>query len=316
MKMTKGGQSIFLVIASTLLLAWLFCHLTLHVDIPSARLVSHTGLTIRVNTFRRNDLLEGFLKYYTAEKRMKECALLKEITVVWSDTENKPPLDWEKTYGPKVVSNTDTKDSKNPITGPYVRFEVHEQNSLNNRFVSLQDVPTEAVLSIDDDLIIPCDTLAQNLRTWTSFPRALVGFSPRMHGYDALSGDTRYLRWQHTWWSGVYSIMLTKAAFMHRDYLSDFQRLVPQAFLQHVDDVRNCEDLALAYVAAKQTNAAPVWANGIVYEVSGQNLGGISAGGSHFETRSECLGKLRELAGDFPWVTGYQKVVPLGIEDW
>lgn len=32
-------------------------------------------------------------------------------------------------------------------------------------------------------------------------------------------GQRNYLRWQHTWWSGTYSIILTKASLLHRDYL-------------------------------------------------------------------------------------------------
>ena len=76
----------------------------------------------------------------------------------------------------------------------------------------------------------------------------LVGFSPRMTTYDIITGDhkhsrhfllgfftlllasllhsfsdplgqRRYLRWQNTWWSGTYSIILTKACLLHRNYL-------------------------------------------------------------------------------------------------
>jgi hypothetical protein len=261
------------------------------------------GLTIRVNTFRRNDLIEGFLKYYTAEKRSKECAFIKEITVIWSDTENTPPLEWEKTYS--------------GVGGGLVKFEIHKKNSLNNRFLPQHEIFTEAVLSIDDDLIIPCDILARNTHSWSSFKNALVGYSPRMHAFDAETGSSRYLRWQHTWWSGIYSIMLTKAAYMHRDYLADFNKIIPKSFQDHVDNVRNCEDIALAYVIAKKTNAAPVWVDGIVYEVAKQNKGGISAAGvSHFDTRSLCLSVLQNMTKDFPWVTGYQKVLPIGWGDF
>jgi hypothetical protein len=50
----------------------------------------------------------------------------------------------------------------------------------------------------------------------------MVGFSPRMTALDPTTGNDRYLRWQHTWWNGVYSLVLTKIAFLHRDFLSDF----------------------------------------------------------------------------------------------
>ena len=322
--------SVELIIGSviaTLAVTYLSLHAALSVP---AVIHDAERLTIRVNTFRRNDLLQGFLDYYTHEKRAAECAMLAEITVVWSDTENAPPLEWEALYGPRQEARTVAEEggaSAAPApadppnrhatspTGPRVHFEVHKENSLNNRFLALQPPPTEAVLSLDDDLIVPCSELARSLRVWASFPRALVGYSPRMHGLDASSGDTRYLRWQHTWWSGVYSIVLTKGALLHRDYLRAFEKHIPQSFRDHVDGVRNCEDLALAHVVAQQTQAPPVWVSGIVYEVSAQNVGGISSGGSHFDTRSQCLAELREATRAFPWVVGAQKVVPVSLSD-
>ena len=80
--------------------------------------------------------------------------------------------------------------------------------------------------------------------------RALVGFSPRMHGYDIISGAIKYNRWQHTWWSGMYTIILTKAAIMNRQYLYEYDKLLPEMMIKHIDKQRNCEDIAMAYVVA------------------------------------------------------------------
>lgn len=52
--------------------------------------------------------------------------------------------------------------------------------------------------------------------------RTLVGYSPRLHAIDTTTGKARYLRWQHTWWNGMYSIVLSKVCFLHKDYLADF----------------------------------------------------------------------------------------------
>ena len=81
--------------------------------------------------------------------------------------------------------------------------------------------------------------------------RVLVGFSPRMTVNDILTGKMRYLNWQYTWWNGIYTIMLTKAAIMHRDYLAEYDRYVPIEMLNHVDKMRNCEDISMAQVVAK-----------------------------------------------------------------
>jgi len=241
-----------------------------------------TQVTMRVNSFRRLDLLETFLDYY------KTCNVVKEIQVVWSDQRDKPPTDWFSRY-----------------PAGKVLFEVHDKDSLNNRFVPLLKLSTEAVLSIDDDLIIPCNLIEDTLSVWNSFPRALVGFSPRMIGWDPISGNSRYMRWQHTWWSGLYSIMLTKICIIHRDYLTAFVKTIPTTFFDHVNKIRNCEDIAMAHMVAKLSNAAPVWVDGVVYEVSET---GISSGQSHFNDRSECVSVLSQMTGEFPWVTASQKL--------
>lgn len=87
----------------------------------------------------------------------------------------------------------------------------------------------------------------------------LVGFSPRLHAFDIINGHWRYLKWQHTWWNGAYSILLTKASILHRDYLAAFASeshdILPSAFLRHIDKSRNCEDIAMAYVVAEKVSA-------------------------------------------------------------
>jgi hypothetical protein len=55
-----------------------------------------------------------------------------------------------------------------------------------------------------------------------------------------------------------------------------------------------------------------VWVSVVVFEVS---TGGISSGSSHFVDRSGCLDKLSLLTGSTPWVTGYQKSVPVSYLD-
>lgn len=143
--------------------------------------------------------------------------------------------------------------------------------------------------------------------------RALVGFSARMNGYDTVTSQSRYFNWQFTWWSGLYSIVLTKASLLHRDYLMNFDEHVGNAMIKHIDENRNCEDLAMSHLIAVKSKAAPVWMRTIIYEVS---TGGISSGSTHFVDRSKCLDMLRVSSGvDNPWVTGYQKVVSMSWRD-
>jgi hypothetical protein len=41
--------------------------------------------TVRINTFRRNDLLKRVVKHYAT------CPRIDAIQIVWSDLENEPP---------------------------------------------------------------------------------------------------------------------------------------------------------------------------------------------------------------------------------
>jgi hypothetical protein len=247
----------------------------------------------RVNTFRRNDLLKGFVEHYT------HCPEIEKIVVVWSDQENEPPD--MKFF---EIAPTDRKR---------VVFERHSINSLNNRFNGLVESNSDAVFSVDDDLLISCASLRQAYHVWRANKLALVGFSPRMHSINPVTGEPRYHNWQHTWWNGMYSIVLTKAAFFHKKYLKKYMGVMPESMLKHIDQHRNCEDIAMAYLIAKETNAGPVWVKGTVYEMGEV---GISSGKDHFLERSNCLQVLADHFQAWPWVVSTQKAEPLGPMDF
>lgn len=254
---------------------------------------TNNKVTIRVNTFRRLDLLKIFLDNHS------NCDVVDQIQVIWSDPDNndKIPNNWLTLY---------PKDK--------VIFEIHDNNSLNNRFKPLHEIHTNAVLSLDDDIILPCQVIEKSLKVWESNKNVLVGYSPRMISYDIWTGVTKYLRWQHTWWNGFYSIILTKACLLHKKYLSEYHKNIPQEMLTYIDEHKNCEDIAFAHMIASLTNAPPVWINGVIYDIANN---GISSGQSHFTDRGVCLSKLKEYTKQWPWVTGYQKSVHMDRKfDW
>ena len=73
-----------------------------------------------------------------------------------------------------------------------------------------------------------------------------------MNAYNPYNGEDRYMRWQHTWWNGIYSIILTKASFFHRQYLDQYFKVISVNLIEEMDKQRNCEDIAMAYVIALQ----------------------------------------------------------------
>ena len=76
---------------------------------------------------------------------------------------------------------------------------------------------------------------------------ALVGFYPRLHtlGRTAVGNVPaayEYHSWWYVWWTGRYSIVLTKAAVFHKGYLRLYHGpSMPSAVRQYVDDHMNCE---------------------------------------------------------------------------
>lgn len=168
------------------------------------------------------------------------------------------------------------------------------------------------MLSIDDDIIIPCATLQRAARVWSANKWSTVGFSPRLGGLEEGSQRYWYSGWKKTYISGAYSIILTKVCFLHRDYLAMYSRTVPKKMLTHIDENRNCEDLTMSNVVAKNKMSPPVWTEGVVYEIADS---GISSGTSHFDIRGKCLAKLREMLGLWPWPVGHQKAVKISFFD-
>ena len=81
--------------------------------------------------------------------------------------------------------------------------------------------------------MIPCGALAAAFAAWRSAPLRLVGFFPRLHapprtlvpaevetdgGKEVTACAPKYdYVWfePQLWWGGQYSIVLTKAAFLH-----------------------------------------------------------------------------------------------------
>jgi len=239
--------------------AWMVCNSQLSVAAPTEEAIE---CSVRVNTFRRNDLLAKFVAHYA------RCRCVGDITVVWSDLENEPP---------EFLVGSDK-----------VAVERHSRDSLNNRFLALSAPAHAAVLSSDDDVFVSCRDLAAMLDAWRSSPRQMVGPVPRLVARHR--GTFTYHTWLDVWWNGKYSLVLTKFALFHRDYLAAYAADALRPLRDHVDRHRNCEDLAMSFLVANATDAPPTWfrASYLDYGQYGRN-GGISGAPDHIKVRANCL---------------------------
>ncbi|KAJ1260928.1 hypothetical protein BS78_10G269300 [Paspalum vaginatum] len=251
---------------------------------------SPRGFSVVINTWKRPALLRRSAAHYAA------CAGVRAVHVVWS--EPRPP---PETLRRSVLNGT--------RRGTAVRFEINAADSLNNRFRPIRGLATDAVFSVDDDLIVPCSTLRFAFSVWQSAPAAMVGFVPRMHWLADTRGSTeeyRYGSWWSVWWTGTYSIVLSKASFFHKKYLDLYTNQMPPSIRTYVNENRNCEDIAMSFLVANATGAPPVWVQGRIFEIGSS---GISSLKGHDLQRSRCLNAFAAMYGHMPLVATTVKAV-------
>ncbi|KAL6603274.1 hypothetical protein ACP70R_043635 [Stipagrostis hirtigluma subsp. patula] len=255
-----------------------------------------SGFAVVINTWKRYALLRRSVEHYAA------CAGVDAVHVVWSEP-RLPPEDLRQS-----VTNCSRPGDAAAAAAP-VRFVINEADSLNNRFRPIRGLAADAVFSVDDDLIVPCSTLRFAFSVWQSAPSAMVGFVPRMHWLADPRGDTkeyRYGSWWSVWWTGTYSMVLSKASFLHKQYLDLYTNYMPQPIRDYVNENRNCEDIAMSFLVANVTGAPPVWVQGRIFEIGSS---GISSLKGHSLQRSKCLNTFAAMYGHMPLVATTVKAV-------
>ncbi|KAM7271985.1 hypothetical protein ACFE04_031199 [Oxalis oulophora] len=266
------------------------------IDLVSGGTTSLKGYAIVMNTWKRYDLLKQSISHYSS------CRGLDSIHVVWSEP-TPPPVPLKEFLYRIVQENSRDRQAVK------LEFDIHTENSLNNRFKEISGLETDAVFSIDDDVIFPCSTVEFAFSVWRSAPDAMVGFVPRTHWVDESKGNTDryvYAGWWSVWWSGAYSMILSKAAFFHKKYLTLYSKNMPQAIKDYITTSRNCEDIAMSFLVANATNAPPIWVKGEINEIGST---GISSLGGHVEKRSKCINKFAAEFGKLPLVRTSMKAI-------
>lgn len=248
---------------------------------------SRKGYSIVMNTWKRYDLLKQSIKHYSS------CPRLESVHIVWSEPD--PPSDALLKFLHHVVKYK-SKDGRQVK----LRFDINKEDSLNNRFKEIKDLETDAVFSIDDDVIFPCSSVEFAFDVWQSAPDTMVGFVPRVHWEDPLKEDGnkfRYGGWWSVWWTGTYSMVLSKAAFFHKKYFILYTNEMPSSIKEYTTKNSNCEDIAMSFLVANATGAPPIWVKGKIFEIGST---GISSLGGHSDKRTECVNRFVDVFGRMP----------------
>ncbi|KAM2281120.1 hypothetical protein ACFX1S_041761 [Malus domestica] len=256
---------------------------------------SRKGYSIVMNTWKRYDLLKQSISHYS------RCPRLDSIHIVWS--EPSPPSDSLTKFLDHIV-HLNTRDGRQVE----LKYDINKEDSLNNRFKEIKDLRTDAVFSIDDDVIFPCSSVEFAFDVWQSASDTMVGFVPRMHWVDPKGDKNHYIYggWWSVWWTGTYSMVLSKAAFFHKKYLSLYTNEMPASIKEFITKNRNCEDIAMSFLVANVTNAPPIWVKGKIFEIGST---GISTLGGHTEKRTNCVDRFVAEFGRMPLVPTSVKAV-------
>lgn len=234
--------------------------------------------TIRMNTWRRNEQLLTSINHHSS------CEGVAQIQVIWSDTTEEPPQEILHHKSGKVI------------------VERHEVNSLNERYHILSPITTLGILSLDDDVLRPCEAWDSGFFRWTKSPDSIVAYDYRSHEKTS-SGEWKYLGLNATRYSNQYSVILLRAAFIHRDYMNLYMSHLPRNIFDVVATNFNCEDLAMSLFVTYLTDGMPhlladLWATDSLVKIYSHS-GGISGKTGHKLIRHECITDFSKALGLF-----------------
>lgn len=225
--------------------------------------------TIVLLTYERDNVLVGALE------RLHQLPYLNKILVVWNNVHREPPGTWPSLHVP-------------------VEFIRVSENSLNNRFVPWDRIETESVLSLDDDIDLMQQEIVLAFRVWRENRDRIVGFPARYH---AKYGNEMYYNSNHTC---QMSMILTGAAFIHKNYLSAYTYQMPSLVREHVDNIKNCEDIAMNFLVAHLTRKPPIKTTSRWTLKCPTCTESLFKEDSHFQKRHECIRMFTQIYGYNP----------------
>lgn len=234
------------------------------------------GFTAVILTY---DRVESLFKVI---QRVVQAPSLAKVLVVWNNQKKAPP---PASMWPKI--------------NKLLKVVQTRENKLSNRFYPYDEIETEAVLAIDDDIVmLTADELEFGFEVWREFPDRIVGFPSRVHLWD--NGTSR---WKYeSEWTNEISMVLTGAAFYHKYYNYLYTTSMPGDIKTWVDERMNCEDIAMNFLVANITGKGPI-------KVTPRkkfrcpectNMEMLSLDVAHMAERNECINRFTKVYGTMP----------------
>uniref|UniRef100_A0A3Q3GUS5 Exostosin glycosyltransferase 1b n=1 Tax=Labrus bergylta TaxID=56723 RepID=A0A3Q3GUS5_9LABR len=197
-----------------------------------------------------------------------------------------------------------------------------------SRFLPYDTIPTDAVLSLDEDTVLSTTEVDFAFTVWQSFPDRIVGYPARSHFWDSNKE-----RWGYTSkWTNDYSMVLTGAAIYHKYYHYLYTSYLPASLKAMVDQMSNCEDILMNFLVSSVSKLPPIkvtqkkqyketMMGQVRPEIKSQRLTNTCSRASrwadpdHFAQRQTCMNKFASWFGTMPLVHSQMRLDPVLFKD-
>lgn len=272
-------------------------------NIPSDPMASKSPLFLQLTAPRSQGFTAVVLTYDRVEslfsliQKLVKAPSLNKVLVVWNNQRKAPPHPsmWPKIGKPLKVIQT-------------------KENKLSNRFYPYEEIETEAILTIDDDIVmLTADELEFGYEVWREFPDRIVGFPSRTHVWDNATQQWKY----ESEWTNQISMVLTGAAFHHKYWSYLYTTSMPGNIKEWVDEHMNCEDIAMNFLVANVTSKAPIKVTPRKKFKCPEctNTEMLSSDLNHMMERSQCIDRFSSIYGSIPLQTVEFRADPVLYKD-
>uniref|UniRef100_A0A8C6V168 Exostosin glycosyltransferase 1a n=1 Tax=Neogobius melanostomus TaxID=47308 RepID=A0A8C6V168_9GOBI len=202
-----------------------------------------------------------------------------------------------------------------PATAVPVIVIEGESKVISSRFLPYDTIPTDAVLSLDEDTVLSTTEVDFAFTVWQSFPDRIVGYPARSHFWDSNKE-----RWGYTSkWTNDYSMVLTGAAIYHKYYHYLYTTYLPTSLKTMVDQMSNCEDILMNFLVSSVTKLPPIKVTQ-KKQYKETMMGQTSrasrwADPDHFAQRQTCMNKFASWFGTMPLVHSQMRLDPVLFKD-
>ncbi|KAK5650261.1 hypothetical protein RI129_001290 [Pyrocoelia pectoralis] len=234
------------------------------------------GFTAAILTYDRVESL------FILIDKLSKVPSLSKVVVIWNNQKKSPP-----------------PMSSFPQISKPIKVIRTKANKLSNRFFPYEEIETEAILTIDDDIVmLTADELEFGYEVWREFPDRIVGFPSRTHVWDNVTLSWKY----ESEWTNEISMVLTGAAFHHKYWSYLYTTTMPAQVRDWVDEHMNCEDIAMNFLVANVTNKPPIKVAPRKKFKCPQCVNNemLSADMGHMVERSQCVDRFTKAFGRMP----------------